>query len=173
MNEECRRETMLIDGKTFLETIENSLRKHRFCSECKLKVFDAFELLLDSPASKTIDRKGFSASLYEGLQSCPNEKHFHVETRRDLIKSFLGRAQTDIEHGRRERHAKTLDVAQEEILNSIGVFLFERFEKLSRTIRQEKRTSFWFFYISIESLRLSKKKKNKNQTFRFEFFVLF
>jgi hypothetical protein len=57
---------------------------------------------------------------------------------------------------RRERHAKTLDIAQEEILTCIGIYLFERFDKIYRTMRSEEQTWQLLFYISIDCLRLSK-----------------
>jgi hypothetical protein len=63
---------------------------------------------------------------------------------------------------RRERHAKTLDIAQEEILTCIGIYLFERFDKIYRTMRSEEQTWQLLFYIGIDCLRLSKKKKTNN-----------
>jgi hypothetical protein len=39
---------------------------HRFCSECKLKVLEAYDLLMDNTEYKYQDKKGFCSSLYDG-----------------------------------------------------------------------------------------------------------
>lgn len=96
---------------------------------------------------------------FSGLRSCPEEKHLHVKPHRDYITKLMMRAEPDIEHGRRERHAKTLDVAQEEILTCIGIYLFERFDKLCRLLRSEERTWLLLYSISIDCLRLSKAQR--------------
>lgn len=123
-------------------------------------MLEAYDILMDHPECKHRDRKGFCPALYEGLRSCPNEKHIHVEAFRDYIGSLIARAEPDIEESRRERHAKTLDVAQEEILTCIGIYLFERFDKLYRTMRSEEQTWQLLFYISIDCLRLSKQRES-------------
>jgi hypothetical protein len=73
-----------------------------------------------------------------------------------LIGNLISRAEFDLEDSRRERHAKTLDIAQEEILICIGIYLYERLEKISRTIKSEEQTWQLLFYITINCLRLSK-----------------
>ncbi len=39
---------------------------NRFCSECKLKVLEAYDLLMDDTDYKYQDKQGFCASLYDG-----------------------------------------------------------------------------------------------------------
>jgi hypothetical protein len=125
----------------------------RFCTECKLKVLEAYDLLLDNHDHR--DRKGFCPGLYEGLRSCSNDKHIHIQSDKEFLGNLISRAESEIEDNRRERHAKTLDVAQEEILTCIGIYLYERFEKIYRTIRSEEQTWQLLFYIIVDCLRLS------------------
>ena len=87
MSKECHEEITLVEGDGLLDTIETYLRKHkydrrekllalsnrclpalstRFCSECKLKVIEAYDILMDTPECKHRDRKGFCPALYEG-----------------------------------------------------------------------------------------------------------
>lgn len=79
-----------------------------------------------------------------------------MDPRKELLSSLIARAEPDIYDSRRERHAKTLDIAQEEILTCIGIYLFERFDKIFRAIRSEEQTWQLLFYIAIDCLRLSK-----------------
>ena len=96
-----------------------------------------------------------------GLRSCANDKHIHIDCNKDLISRLIARAEPEIQDSRRERHAKTLDIAQEEILTCIGIYLFERFEKICRTMRSEEQIWQLLFYIGIDCLRLSRKRRSK------------
>ena len=94
-----------------------------------------------------------------GLRPCSNDKHIHIQAEKDLIGSLISRAEFEMEDTRRERHAKTLNIAQEEILTCLGIYLYERFEKIDRTIQSEQQTWQLLFYIIIDCLRLSKTTK--------------
>lgn len=151
----------------------------RFCSECRLKVLEAYDLLIDDCDCKRQETKGFCSVLYEGIEdswwwwisnkpkhivvlgfrSCLNEKHIHIDCRKDFICNLINRAEIEIQGGRRERHAKTIDVAQEEILTCIGIHLFEKFEKLHRSMKSEEQIWKMIFSIGIDCLRLSMHKK--------------
>ena len=54
---------------------------------------------------------------------------------------------------RRERHAKTLDIAQEEVLTCLGSYLYVRFNRLLQKIRLEEQTWQQLSYIGICCLR--------------------
>ncbi|CAF1069666.1 unnamed protein product [Adineta ricciae] len=153
MDKECREEVTLIENNSLFQTLENYLRKHKFCSECKLKVSEAFELLINNADETNCERNGFRPSLYAGLRSCTHDKHIHVDVDKDFIGSLISRAEPDIDGSQRERHAKTLDVAQEEVLTCIGIYLFDRLDKIYRTIRSEEQTCQLLFYILINCLK--------------------
>ncbi|CAF4827248.1 unnamed protein product [Rotaria sp. Silwood1] len=158
MNDECRDTVTLVEADCLLDTLENYLHKHKFCSECKLKVLEAYDILLDNTDNKHRDKKGYCPALYEGLRSCTNDKHIHIDSNKVFIGNLIARAESEIQDSRRERHAKTLDIAQEEILTCIGIYLFERFDKIYRTMRSEEQTWQLLFYISIDCLRLNFEK---------------
>jgi hypothetical protein len=111
---------------------------------------------LDNTDCKHRDKKGFCPALYEGLRSCTNDKHIHIDSNKEFLGNLIARAEPEIQDSRRERHAKTLDIAQEEILTCIGIYLFERFDKIYRTMRSEEQTWQLLFYIGIDCLKLSK-----------------
>lgn len=96
-----------------------------------------------------------------GLRPCSNDKHIHIQAEKDFIASLISRAQFEMEDTRRERHAKTLNIAQEEILTCLGIYLYEKFEKIDRIIRSEQQTWQLLFYLIIDCLRLSEMKKRK------------
>eukprot|EP00795_Rhopilema_esculentum_P015591 gene15591-6861_t len=113
LSQECRDEVVLIDSDALLETLENYLRKHRFCSECKSKVLKAYNILTGDIEGEA--EKGYCATLYEGLKSCPKERHVHVLCDTDFIAHLIDSAEPELTGGRRERHARTIEIAQGEI----------------------------------------------------------
>ncbi|XP_066517774.1 gametogenetin-binding protein 2 isoform X1 [Hoplias malabaricus] len=155
MSQECRDEVVLIDSACLLETLETYLRKHRFCTDCKNKVLRAYNILVgELDCSK---EKGYCAALYEGLRCCPHEHHIHVCCETDFIAHLLGRAEPEFSGGyeRRERHAKTIDIAQEEVLTCLGIHLYERLHRIWQKLRAEEQTWQILFYLGIDALRKS------------------
>jgi hypothetical protein len=47
----------------------------------------------------------------------------------------------DFLFSRRERHAKTLEVAQEEVLTCIGLCLYDRLHRIQQRLKEEERTA--------------------------------
>ncbi|KAM6337711.1 gametogenetin-binding protein 2 isoform 4-T4 [Alca torda] len=155
MSQECRDEVVLIDSSCLLETLETYLRKHRFCTDCKNKVLRAYNILIgELDCSK---EKGYCAALYEGLRCCPHERHIHVCCETDFIAHLLGRAEPEFAGGyeRRERHAKTIDIAQEEVLTCLGIHLYERLHRIWQKLRAEEQTWQMLFYLGVDALRKS------------------
>lgn len=155
MSQECRDEVVLIDSACLLETLETYLRKHRFCTDCKNKVLRAYNILVgELDCSK---EKGYCAALYEGLRCCPHEHHVHVCCETDFIAHLLGRAEPEFSGGyeRRERHAKTIDIAQEEVLTCLGIHLYERLHRIWQKLRAEEQTWQMLFHLGIDALRKS------------------
>ncbi|KAK9536185.1 hypothetical protein VZT92_005992 [Zoarces viviparus] len=155
MSQECRDEVVLIDSACLLETLETYLRKHRFCTDCKNKVLRAYNILVgELDCSK---EKGYCAALYEGLCCCPHERHIHVCCETDFIAHLLGRAEPEFAGGyeRRERHAKTIDIAQEEVLTCLGIHLYERLHRIWQKLRAEEQTWQILFHLGIDTLRRS------------------
>lgn len=56
---------------------------------------------------------------------------------------------------RRERHAKTIDIAQEEVLTCLGIHLYERLHKIGQKLRAEEQTWQLLFHTGIDVLRKS------------------
>uniref|UniRef100_A0A6J0T8X5 Gametogenetin-binding protein 2 n=1 Tax=Pogona vitticeps TaxID=103695 RepID=A0A6J0T8X5_9SAUR len=155
MSQECRDEVVLIDSSCLLETLETYLRKHRFCTDCKNKVLRAYTILIgELDCSK---EKGYCAALYEGLRCCPHERHIHVCCETDFIAHLLGRAEPEFAGGyeRRERHAKTIDIAQEEVLTCLGIHLYERLHRIWQKLRAEEQTWQMLFCLGVDALRKS------------------
>ncbi|XP_076025005.1 gametogenetin-binding protein 2 [Genypterus blacodes] len=155
MSQVCRDEVVVIDNACLLETLETYLRKHRFCTDCKNKVLRAYNILVgELDCSK---EKGYCAALYEGLCCCPHERHVHVCCETDFIAHLLGRAEPEFAGGyeRRERHAKTIDIAQEEVLTCLGIHLYERLHRIWQKLRAEEQTWQILFYLGIDTLRKS------------------
>ncbi|XP_075876262.1 gametogenetin-binding protein 2 [Nelusetta ayraudi] len=155
LSQECRDEVVLIDSACLLETLETYLRKHRFCTDCKNKVMRAYNILVGELDSSK--ERGYCAALYEGLCCCPHERHIHVCCETDFIAHLLGRAEPEFAGGyeRRERHAKTIDIAQEEVLTCLGIHLYERLHRIWQKLRAEEQTWQLLFHTGIDALRKS------------------
>lgn len=155
MSQECRDEVVVIDNAGLLETLETYLRKHRFCTDCKNKVLRAYNILVGELDSSK--EKGYCAALYEGLCCCPHERHIHVYCETDFIAHLLDRAEPEFcgSYERRERHAKTIDIAQEEVLTCVGIHLYERLHRIWQKLRAEEQTWQILFHLGIDGLRKS------------------
>jgi len=75
-----------------------------------------------------------------------------VRCETDFIAHLIGRAEPELT-GRRERHAKTLDIAQEEVLTCLGIHLYERLHKIWQKLRAEEQTWEILFYLGLHALR--------------------
>lgn len=155
LSQECREEVVLVDADSLLDTLENYLRKHRFCSECKSKVLRAYSILVgDLDSSK---EKGYCPALYEGLRCCPQERHIHMLCDTDFIAHLIARAEPELigTNARRDRHAKTLDIAQEEVLTCLGIHTYERLHKIWQKVKAEEQTWQILFYLGVDALKQS------------------
>ncbi|XP_064653255.1 gametogenetin-binding protein 2-like isoform X2 [Lineus longissimus] len=152
LSKECREKVVLIDADSLLDTLETYLRKHRFCSDCKSKVQRAYSILVGEVNSNS--EKGYCPALYEGLRCCPQDRHLHIHCDTDFIEQIIHRAEPELlGSSRRERHAKTLDIAQEEVLTCLGIHLYERLHRIWQKLRAEEQTWQILFCLGVESLK--------------------
>lgn len=139
MKQQCKDELAVIEASELHTTLDSYLKKHKFCQECRTKVEKAYSLLIDE--SNPAKEKGYVAHLYSGIKRCLSDKHIHLQTKLEYIDSLIKRAEPEIS-GRnsrhRERHAKTLEIAQEEVLTCIGMCLYERLRRISVCLREEE-----------------------------------
>lgn len=83
---------------------------------------------------------GYSEELYAGIKRCLN-KHIQLPCKVDFIDTLIRRAEPELVgngNRQRERHAKTLEIAQEEVLTCIGMCIFERFRKIYNARKEEE-----------------------------------
>ncbi|XP_057677913.1 gametogenetin-binding protein 2 [Corythoichthys intestinalis] len=153
MSQECWDEVVLIDSACFLESLKIHLQKHRFCSDCKSKVLRAYNILVGEVDSS--EEKDFCPDLYEGLYCCSCDRHIHVCCEIDFIAHLLGRAEAQFAGGYEERHAKTIDLAQKEVLTCLGIYLHERLQKIWQKLRAEEQTWQLLFHVGIDEIRKS------------------
>ncbi|XP_023720325.1 gametogenetin-binding protein 2-like [Cryptotermes secundus] len=150
MRPQCKEEVVLIESSTLLTTLENYLRKHRFCGECRTKVLRAYTLLVEEP--DPCREKGYVPALYLGIKRCIQEKHIHLQARTAYIANLITRAEPELMGSRRERHAKTLEIAQEEVLTCLGLCVYERLHRINLRLREEECTCQVLAAVAIEAL---------------------
>ena len=157
---ECQEEIATLECKHVTETIDNYLKKHRFCSECKAKVLKAYRILTGEADAKT--EIGYCSAIYEGLHCCNvkseksegvKSRHIHVCPERSYIVHMLTQADTEMIGTRKERHAKTIDVAQEEVCTCLALHLYQRLHKVWHQKLTFEQTWLTLFYLGIESIR--------------------
>lgn len=152
MKPECKKDVCLVEATSLRGTLETYLRKHRFCGECRTKVLKAYSLLMEE--SEPIKEKGYVAALYNGIKRCLPDKHIHLQTKTDYITKLISRAEPELlgSFSRRERHAKTLEIAQEEVLTCLGICMYERLHRIYMRMREEECTCQVFAAVAVHTL---------------------
>ena len=56
---------------------------------------------------------------------------------------------------RRDRHAKTLDIAQEEVLTCLGIHIYDRLHRIWQKLKEEEQTWQILFYLGVDALKKS------------------
>lgn len=148
MEQPCREQLTLVKHEALETTLDNYLRKHRFCNECRTKVVLASTLLMTEPDS--IKEKGYVPGLYAGIKKCISNRHVHLPTDNEYIRTLIDKTQSDSMG--RERHAKTLDVAQEEVLTCLGICVVEKLHRVLRRLREEETICQVFAAVAIDAL---------------------
>lgn len=139
MNKRCREEIAVVEAEELHATLDGYLKKHKFCSECRTKVEKAYTLLINE--NNPSKENGYVASLYAGIKKCITNKHIHLQTKLDYIDTLIKKAEPELNgsHFRnRERHAKTLEIAQEEVLTCIGMCIYEKLRRIHVCLREEE-----------------------------------
>lgn len=151
MRPECKKDTCIIEASSLHTTLETYLRKHRFCCECRTKVLKAYTLLVEDP--EPTKEKGYVPALYSGIEKrCLQEKHIHLMPKTDYITKLISRAEPELLGSRRERHAKTLEIAQEEVLTCLGICMYERLHRIYMRMKEEECTCQVFAAVAVDAL---------------------
>lgn len=99
MTKRCKEEIAIIDTDELHSTLDNYLKKHKFCSECRTKVEKAYTLVVSEEGQKK--EQGYVASLYSGIKRCVARKHIHVQIKNDYIDNLIKKAEPEL-NGRLE-----------------------------------------------------------------------
>jgi len=71
------------------------------------------------------------------------DQHIHVSTNKiEFLDALIKRAEPEVNGSYsklRERHAKTLEIAQEEVLTCVGMIMYERLRRIYVSLREEER----------------------------------
>jgi hypothetical protein len=140
MKKNCKEKITVVEALELHATLDDYLKKHKFCQECRTKVEKAFTLLM-SESNPTKKEKGYVSAIYSGIKRCLKDKHIHLPTETEYIDDLIKRAEPEIigSHSRhRERHAKTMEIAQEEVLTCIGMCIYNRLKKLQQCVKEEE-----------------------------------
>ncbi|XP_043577879.1 gametogenetin-binding protein 2-like isoform X1 [Bombus pyrosoma] len=148
MDHSCRLALSLIESNSLEATLDTYLRKHRFCGECRTKVLLAFSLLTTEPEPEK--EKGYVASLYYGIRRCIRDRHVHIPTNPYFMDNLMGRIQPELMG--RERHAKTLEIAQEEVLTCLAMCVAERLHRIHRRLREEETVCKVLAAVAVDAL---------------------
>jgi hypothetical protein len=134
-----------------------------------MKVLLAFNLLLESN-EKRLQCETYNELMYDGIAYCKSEKcqttsseeqnksdqvvsHIHLRADKQFVGSLIARVEPELSGTRSERHAKTIESAQEEVLTCIGIYLFDRYNRMYQTIKLEHQLWKLLFTLSIHTMR--------------------
>jgi len=172
MEKECKEEVVLLPFASIRVTLEKYLKKHSFCCECANMVNKAFTLLIEEgkePARAAGEKTGEdrigedgarlnedgSVNLFSGISACTKDAHVHVQCDPGFISQLLVLAEPELSGLKQERHAKTIEIAQKEVLICIGITLFNRFNKIQQKLREGEQTCELLCLVTLRSLRKS------------------
>ena len=167
MEAECREAVVLLPKPVLRQTIDKYLTKHKFCSDCAFMVNRAYALLVEKgrePAVAAGEKPkdacpkwnlDGSFNLYSVISACPEEGHVHVQCNRHYVSHLITLAEPHLSGLKQERHAKSIWVAQNEVLICIGIALYERFHNIQQKISEGERTCDLLLLACLNSLRCS------------------
>ena len=98
--------------------------------------------------------KDGSPNLWHGVSACVEDKHIHVRCQQDFISQLFTLAEPDIRGSRTERHTKTIEIAQQEVMICIGLALFDRIANIRQKLDEAEQTCDLLFLILLKQLRL-------------------
>ena len=105
--------------------------------------------------STDINDEKKAKKIYNGLTSCVSDQHVHVECKEDVVSHLIEMAEPELTGLRQERHAKTIEIAQKEVLTCIGICLYERFQRIQQRLREGQQACDLLFYVALLSLKHS------------------
>merc|ERR1712079_827554 len=80
------------------------------------------------------------ADLYPGISACPLVKYIYVKSDQEFLTDLYNLIEPELCVLTDTRHAKTLELAQKEVLIVIGLTLFERFRKIQQKVEEAEQT---------------------------------
>jgi len=167
MEQECREEVVLIPFSAIRTTLDGYLKKHSFCSECTNMVNKAYSFLVEegqepakaagekSPDCASTYNSDGTTNLYYGISACTEDLHVHVKCDPNFIAKLFRLAEPELSNLKQERHAKTIEIAQKEVLTCIGLALFKRFQKIEQKLKEAEHTCDLLFLTLLKTLRMS------------------
>merc|ERR1712083_1208358 len=96
-----------------------------------------------------------SFNLYSVISACTKEGHVHGQCNRHYVSHLITLAEPHLSGLKQERHAKSIWVAQNEVLICIGIALYERFHNIQQKISEGERTCDLLLLACLTSLRCS------------------
>jgi len=103
----------------------------------------------------TSGKKKKSGDLYKGITACPADQHVHVECSPAFVSKLITMAEPELSGLKQERHAKTIEIAQKEVLTCIGICLYDRFQRIQQRLREGQQACDLLFLIALKSLKKS------------------
>lgn len=169
MEKECQEECVLVHFELLRATVDRYLKKHSFCSECTNMVNKAYNLLISGASYEVEEEKEdrelepgevvvegeVRKHLFKGITACVTDQHVHVECNTEFVSRLIRLAEPELSGLRQERHAKTIEIAQKEVLTCIGICLYERFQRIQQRLKEGQQSCDLLFLVALKSLKQS------------------
>lgn len=94
MKQKCKEKITVVEAHELHATLDEYLKKHKFCQECRTKVEKAYTLLMSE--SNPAKEKGYVTAIYNGIKRCLKDKHIHLPIKPDYIDDLIKRAEPEI-----------------------------------------------------------------------------
>lgn len=116
----------------------------RFCSA----IFEGLKVCCKHQTENKENRK--SSHECTNDISAKSPQYIHVCCERGYIMHMLTQADAELAGGRKERHAKTIDIAQEEVCTCLSLHLYNRLHRVWLYKLTLEQTWFTLFYLGVE-----------------------
>eukprot|EP00051_Salpingoeca_urceolata_P008896 m.109736 g.109736 ORF g.109736 m.109736 type:complete len:546 (-) comp15994_c4_seq2:122-1759(-) len=157
MSAACQKEATMVCAAQLQTALDKYVQRHRFCAQCKQKVQRALDTLLSGEEPELeCDREEFLPELYHGLNSCHvggQIEHIHMDCDVASLAQIISFGQAPVDSA--ERHAKTFDSAQEEVLACLGELFLTRLQRLGQQMLTTEKAWLLLFNVGLEAVRNS------------------
>eukprot|EP00095_Tigriopus_kingsejongensis_P002726 maker-scaffold226_size249562-snap-gene-0.12 protein:Tk02726 transcript:maker-scaffold226_size249562-snap-gene-0.12-mRNA-1 annotation:"hypothetical protein CAPTEDRAFT_103335" len=171
MVEPCRQQMLSFKFDRVEREIRNYTQRHDFCANCKSNIEEAFSYLIEFCCDKATRAKFVAEGKVAGTvdESSQEDEQLFMDISLELnaakevilvinysdddITDLMDRAEIELTNQHIDRHAKTIEAGEREILSVIGMLLHARFVQAIRNVANDSNCYDSLYALALEALK--------------------